>query len=310
MDNWQGHLTTSSSYYCQVPGWYLCQGTTPFAYTGTTQYCFAAGFKATTGGVSVPAVRGQLLLMGSGKNPVPQACDLIEQTVTGPPGGTGDGIYMTGLQTSGGTLNSSATGSKVPYMSVRWVCAISGTATLGVPANAAWPVPPSYVTALELNTGIRDTIRFLTYPPVCKAYYTAGSATIPNQVFPAGTVVPLNTILVDNYNGFVTGGSGGFSAPVAGVYCLYAQVNYASSSATSTAYSAGLSVNGAAIQWGDSTFKFAADSTGGGAVVRKRIRLAYNDFVQFYAQQSSGGALALNTSVGNQTRFIAVWESA
>jgi hypothetical protein len=315
VDTWSGHNTTSTNwqtYFCQAPGWYLCEGYIPFAYTTATQAVFAAGFSATTGGTVEPVVRGQLQLVGSGKHPGTKVADLIRMSVTGPVGGTGDSVALTALQVTGSSVAyTSSPATLLPFVSVRWVAATSGTTGLPVPSNPAWPTPPSYVTSAELNAGIRDTIRFLTYPPVCKAYYVPGSASIPNQTFPSGTVVNLNTVPVDNYSGFTTGSAGGYTAPVAGVYYLYGQINYAAdSTATGVAYSAGLRVNSGTIQWGDSVFKDAAESSGGGAIVRKRLRLNSGDFVQFCAQQSSGGTLGLNGTTANQTRFIAIWESA
>jgi hypothetical protein len=171
-------------------------------------------------------------------------------------------------------------------------------------------VPTAYITPAFLNASIRDTILFLVNPPCCKAYYTAGSTSIPNQAFPSGTAVPLGSTAFDNYAAFTTGGGGGYTAPVAGVYFLYFQVNYASTASANVAYSAGLSVNGGTVQWGDSVFKGSADSSGGGAIVRKRLRLSAGDVVQPFAQQSSGGNLALNATSNNQTRFIALWESS
>ena len=315
VDTWNGHNTASGNwqtYYCQFPGWYLCQSFTPFAYTTATQILFSAGMIAKTGGVTQTVVRGQLQLMGSGKHPGPKCCDLIQMSATGPIGGGGDSVTPTALQISGSTLSYLATpASLLPFFSVRWVSALSGTAGLPVPVNASWPVPTAYITPAFLNTNIRDTINFLAYPPVCKAYYTAGSSSLPNQAFPNGTVVPLNTIMVDNYGGFTTGGSGGYTAPVAGVYLLAAQVNFASyNSAGGVAYSAGLSVNGGTIQWGDSVFQSGAQTTGAGACVRRRLRLNAGDYVQFYGQQSTGGSLNLNATGSNQTRFIALWEGS
>lgn len=240
-------------------------------------------------------------------------CDLIQMSVTGPIGGSGDTITPTSFQLSGGSLAyTSSPASLFPFMTARWVAALLAfTATLPVPSNPSWPVPPSFITPAFLNTNIRDTILFLVNPPCCKAYYTAGSTTIPNQAFPAGTAVPLNTVAFDNYAAFTTGSGGGYTAPVAGVYFLYGQVNYAPyGSGGAVAYSAGLSVNGGTIQWGDSVYRTTAEGNGGGAIVRKRLRLSAGDFVQLCAQQSTTGSLALNATAANQTRFIALWESA
>jgi hypothetical protein len=317
VDTWGGHATIGGSgavwqwYYCQAPGWYLAEGYTPFDYITATQACFAAGLVTVKSGVTEPVVRGQLQLVGSGYHPGPKLADLIPMSVTGPVGGTGDAVQLTCLQTTGSSqFLTNGPASLYPFLAVRWVAALTGTAGLNVPANPSWPVPPSYITSAGyLNPAIRDTIRFLTYPPICKAYYS-GSASIPSQTFPAGTVVNLNAVTVDNYSGFTTGASGGYTVPAGGLYYLYGQVNYATDSSGAAAYSAGLRVNGGTIQWGDSVYKTTSESTGGGATVRKRLRLNAGDFVQFMAQQSSGSTLSLNGTSNNQSRFIAVWESS
>jgi hypothetical protein len=309
IDTWDGHAsTTSSAYNCQAPGWYLCDATVPFAYTTATQAVFAAGFSGLTGGVAFGPLRGQLQLMGSGRNPSPQVCDLIEQTVAGPPGGSGDFIELIGFQATGSPVSLSATATKLPYMKLRWVAATSGTVSLPVPASPAWPVPPSYITSSFLNTNIRDTVRFLTYPPIYRAHYVAGSATLPNQAFPAGTVIALTNIDVDNYGGGTTGATAGYTAPVAGTYFCYGQFNLASNTNT-TAYCAGLAVNGGTTQWGDSVYKLT-DTTGGGAAVRKRLRLSAGDKVQLIGCQGSGGAIGYNSTAINQTRMIVVWDGS
>jgi hypothetical protein len=306
VDTWNGHLTTAAAYFCQAPGWYLAEVSMPYNYTGG-QALFYGGFSGLSGGVSFTSV-GELQQMGSGHNPQPQACDLILQTVTGPPGGSGDGIEPIAAQFTGGNVNLQSTTAVSPYMSVRWVAAASGTASLPVPANPAWPVPTAYITAAFLNANIRDTIRFLAYPPVYRAHYTAGSATLPTQSFPAGTVVPLTTIDVDNYSGGTTGTSASYTAPVAGVYFCYGQTNLAAPS-NQLNVCAGLSVNGGTTQWGTSAFSLT-NANGNGMCVRKRLRLNAGDTVQFISSQGSPGAIAYNTVANNQTRFLAVWESA
>src|ERR1035441_3851259 len=153
VDSWNGHnqQVDFTKYYCQAPGWYLCQGTCPWAYSGSTQYVFTAGFTALSGGVATGVVRGQLQLQGSTHFPEPQVADLILQSVTGAPGGGGDWISLTGMQATGSSIATVASGNLFPYVVILWVCATSGTQPLIVPANASWPVPPAYVTPAFLN---------------------------------------------------------------------------------------------------------------------------------------------------------------
>lgn len=315
-DNWNGHVTISAGgalgnqYWAPVPGWYLCRSViAPAISTPAAPFVTAAGFQGITGGTSFGPFRGGTVLIGPASSPVTmaaQCCDLIEQTASGSPGGSGDYIQPTFLQGSGSTLNLNANAGLLPFVTIRWVCAISGTQPLPVPPLTAAPSP---ITAAWLNANARDAIRFLTYPPVCKAIYTPGTATLPSGTLGTPSVVPLTTVTVDNYGGYTTGASAKYTAPVAGVYFLHGSYNLAGSSAA-TSYAAGLSVNGGTAQWGDIVTFAPAAGVNGGATVTRRLRLNAGDTVQFVASQSSGSAIAYSTSAALQTRFIAVWESA
>jgi len=306
-DNWNGHNGSAiDQYYCQLPGYYLARSVIPFLYSSATQALFCGGFSAVNNGAAVANTWGGRNLAGSTRNAVAITCDLIPQTITGAIGGSGDYIQFNLFAGASTTLQTAST--QLPAVCLRWVSALTGTQPLPVPANPAWVSPPSYVTSAFLNANIRDTIRFLLYPPVGKAIYTAGSSTLPSQAFPAGTVVPLTTAVVDNYGAFTTGASAAYTAPVAGNYFCYGQFALAAN-ANSTGYCAGLSVAGGTTQWGDSVFK-VSDTVGGGATVMKRLRLTAGQTVQLVACQGSGGAIAYDTAAVDQTRLIVVWEGS
>lgn len=308
-DPWNGHDWTglvtgavSSQMWCQAPGWYLARSEVAWAYTGA-QAMFAAGFLWRNNGSTVAAVRGGLLLNGSTHPLAAQSADLIEQTIAGPIGGSGDYIQATAFQNTGSGVNLNNTSTLQPTVSVRWASAISGTEPLPVPPLATVPSP---ITSAWMNANVRDTINFLTYPPICKAVYAPGSSTLATATFPAGSVVPLNSVTVDNYGGMTTGASAAYTAPVAGRYYVYGQMNLAAA-ASSTGYGAGIRINGGTTTWGDVVFK-TSDSSGGGATFNRRIRLNAGDTVQLMATQGSGSTIAYNTGSPNQTRFIIVWE--
>jgi hypothetical protein len=308
-DNWNGHNGASpSQYFAQAPGWYLCKSIVPFVYSGATQFMFRAGFVGVTGGVNSGAIAGPLQENASTHFPAPVCCDLIEQTVTGPIGGTGDYIQPTAFNGTTGAIALQNTTNTYPYFSVRWVALNTGTTGLPVPANPAWVSPPSFVTSAFLNANIRDTIRFLLYPPIAKAIYTPGSATLPSSTFPAGTVINLTTVTVDNYGGITTGASGGYTAPVTGNYFVYGQFNLGANSAGGS-YGAGLSVAGGTTMWGDVVAK-SADTAGAGASVGRRLRLTAGQQVQLIGTQNTGAAIAYDGAAVGQTRLIAVWEGA
>lgn len=305
-DTWNGHSTTTSpsKYFCQFPGWYLCQSSLPYIYTSATQSLFAGGFNGVNNAAGIGTTYGGLLLCGSTHNPAAQTCDLLPQTLTGGE----DFLQPTALQVSGGAVDLQDTAGQQAYVHIRWVAYLVGDTGLPVPANPAWPTPPSYVTSTFLNDNITDALTFLLYPPICKATYVPGTTTLASTSFPAGTVINFNNVAVDNYSGFTTGATGGYTAPVAGCYFCYGQINLAAN-ANATGYCAGFSIAGGTTIWGDVVLK-ASDAIGGGMTVTKRLRLTAGQKVQLVGCQGSGGAIEYNATEANATRMIVVWEGA
>ena len=307
-DAWNGHQEdispafagVTADYWAPLPGWYLCDARIPFSYTSSTPAPFMAGFIAVVGVSSTYGpVHGPIMANGSTSATVtPRCVDLIQQTIGGAPGGQGDFIQPLARQDSGSAQTLSVTAFALPTVSIRWVCAVSGTQPLPVPPLTAVPSP---ITSAWLNANLRDAVNFLVYPPVCKAHTTSGSVASGNLSSPK-TVSP-GTVDVDNYGAY---SAGLYTAPVSGRYIVAGQVNFASSSTTAT-YACGIQVNGTAVLWGDA-LRFAGSGLAGGAGVTKRIRLSAGDTVQLVAAQNSGAALNLNTTASNQTRLIVVWE--
>ena len=302
-DAWNAHAATSQSsqVFAPVPGWYLCRCALSFTTSATSQV--GGGFNWTTGGALTSGVRGVVVATGGTGNLTAQCCDLIEQTASGPQGGGGDDVQPFCWQNSGGAANlASGAGlnAPLPTVTVRWVCAVSGAEPLPVPPLAAVPSP---ITSSWMNANVRDAIRFLVYPPICKAVYTPGSATLANSSLAAPGTAPCGTVAVDNYGGYNTS-TYTYTAPVGGRYALYGQVNL-EAGGSGTYIAAGLSVNGGTPQWGDIASYLSG--TAGGASVSRRLRLNAGDTVKLAAAQASGSAIAYNVA-GNQTRLIAVWD--
>jgi hypothetical protein len=301
-DVWGGFANPASNVYtCQLQGWYLCEARLPFNYTSSTPAQLLAGFSSsdTSAGATF---YGAPTVSGSTTFTIARSLDLI-QMLTG--GSSGTVTAVLARQNSGGTVNLNNGAPEIPTVSMRWVCALSGTAPLPVPPLTAVPTP---ITSAWLNSCLRDTISFLIYPPAVRAHYTAGSSTLANTTLASPAVVPLTTVDLDNYSGYTTGASAHYTAPVSGRYFFAGQVFLASSS-TTTWYACGVRVNGTTAYWGGIP-RFAGTSQAGGAAVVKRLRLNAGDTVQLIAAQASGGAIAYNTTASNQTRFLAVWEGA
>lgn len=311
VDNWNGYAYgTAVPYYVQAPGYYLVNGGVAWAYSAGTAHQFVTGLSGTTGGTAW-SLWGPLSPNCSVAGALPQVTDLVLATATGAPGGTGDYIQLDGAQWSGGSLDLGSAPPFCPYLQLRWVAAQTGTAGLPVPANAAFPVPPDYVTSAWLNANVRDAISFLAYPPIARAHFGSGSPSLASAAFPSGeSVAPvLNTVDIDNYEGF---SDGVYTAPVDGVYLCYQQVNTVGSSGAMT-LSAGFSINGGTTQWcatGFSTSSSGLTQLGQGAYGRRRFRLNAGDTITPMASQDTGSAVAYYTYAGAQTRMIVVWESA
>lgn len=307
-DTWAGHLVTNvgsatnAQYWAPVSGWYLVRVAAAFQYISSTQAAFAGAMQGVTNGIAWGPVRGAVVLDGSTNNPVAQSIDLVQMSAAGSPGGSGDWVQFNAYQNTGGSINLQSAATQLPTASARWVCATSGTEPLPVPPLTPCPSP---VTSAWLNANVRDAIRFLTYPPICRAYYVPGTVTLASQAFPGSAAPPINTAIVDNYGGLNTT-TGLYTAPVAGRYLIAGQFNLASA-AVSGAYACGITVNGGTVQWGDRVNK-VSDSTGGGAGVVKRVRLNANDTVQLRASQNTGSTIAYNTGTEAQTRLVIVWE--
>jgi hypothetical protein len=311
-DTWGGHPEDAgpawaglqAAYWCPLPGWYLCDFRAPWTYASTTPNSFLAGWTGNiNGGTTYGPNYGAVTVNGLGQGTTSRAVDLIPMTFAGPPNGSGDFIQPFASAGNSGTIPLNTSPANLPTACIRWACSLTGTEPLPVPPLAAVPSP---ITSAWLNGNVRDTVRFLTYPPVAKAYFTPGSATLANSSLSSPQVLTLNTTAVDNYGGITLGASAKYTAPVAGRYFLAGQFNLGASSVT-TWYACGVMVNGSAVYWGDAV-RFAGSPLAAGAGITKRLRLSAGDYVQLVAAQASGGGIAYNTTQAAMTMLIAAWE--
>jgi hypothetical protein len=310
-DTWNGHLEDVSpafagltaSYWCQLPGWYLCDFRAPWTYASTTPNSFLAGWNGISNGSSYGPNYGAVTVDGLGQGTTSRSVDLIPLHIAGPANGAGDLIQPYASAGNSGTIPLNTSAQNLPTASIRWVCSLTGTEPLPVPPLTAVPTP---ITSAWLNANVRDTIRFLTYPPVMKAYFTPGSATLANSTLASPQVLTLNTTAVDNYGGLTLGASAKYTAPVAGRYLLAGQFNLGASS-TTTWYACGLMVNGSTVYWGD-IVRFAGSPLAAGAGITRRLRLGAGDTVQLIGAQASGGGIAYNTTQAAMTMMLACWE--
>lgn len=305
-DTWNGHLAppsaTTSQYWAPLAGWYVTDIRLPWTYSGAAAM-FYSGVQMLSNGISVGASWGPLAVNGSGSGLTARCVDLLPMHVAGAAGGTGDYIQPLARQDSGSAVSLNNSAVNLPTASIRWACALSGTASLAVPPLASVPTP---ITSAWLNSNVRDTVNFLVYPPALKAHYVAGSSTLANSTLTTPQVVPLSTADLDTYSGLTTGASAKYTIPVSGRYLVAGQVSLAVSS-TATFYACGVYVNSTTLYWG-SVVRFAGSSIAGGAGIIRRLRFNAGDTVQLVGAQGSGGAVAYSTAASSQTRLILVWE--
>jgi hypothetical protein len=306
-DNWNGHSDGDNpqAYYGMVQGWYLCECTIPLnASTTGLQAALICGVQnqgaLTTYGGGLEGYSASFAYQNA-------AAMLMEQVGT-LDGASNDYIYAGAWQNNSGASNqplSNTTGA-YPWLNCRWVSAISGTEPLSVPANAAFPAPPALLGHTFMNTNIRDTIRFLTYPPVMEAFYTGGGTFPSESTIPTvGTTTPLGSKTVDNYSAFSTS-TYTWTAPVAGLYYAYGCVSGVASAHGSN-LAAGITVTSANYNsgtqitlWGGAIAVVVSETNA--AIVRKRLRLNAGDTVQL-------GSFQYDTVNPDITWGAAPWES-
>lgn len=301
-DPWQGHSPLGSdpqNYYCQSPGWYLAEGFVPWTYTGATILQFGCGLGVNTASGLVTS-NGQFHFENSGQNPGVFVSDLVHLQRTGAPGSASADYVQLQAFTSGSGLSLQGSSPNVPRLSLRWM-GTGASSSLAVPANAAWPVPPSYITTTWLNANIRDAVTFLSDPPMLRRVRNPSASDFPSTTWPSGTTFALTTPSLDNYGAY---SSGQWTVPQPGVYYVSCQAGTLGSGGAAR-YAAGVSVNGT-ITWGNAILSASGAL---GTVITSfadRFRLAAGDTVALAAFQDSGSDLQTTADM----RMIIAWEAS
>lgn len=304
-----GHSAANQSrYICQVAGWYLAAGSVAYTSSATAlSNTYIAGIRVNGSNASTNLFEGAKQPGANSHTIMPLVCELIRLNV-------GDYVELATFQNSGAaaTLTSTNAGTPsivyAPNLTLTWVAATSGTVGLAVPSPASW-TDGTVLTAATLNTQIRDTARFLTYPPIARLYYsgtTPAGQTLANSTWATHS---WDTATVDNYTGW--GGTGlnptRYTAPVAGHYLIATQ------SSTTGAFTGkrgvGIRINGATDHYGGyfAAVAAAGHSQGGLAATTVRLlKLNAADYVETIGFQNQGAAVALSTGT-SVCKLIAVW---
>ena len=316
-DPWAGHLTTSNvaTYYGIFPGYYLCEFEAPLNYTSGSGQMSAViegqegtGPQTAYGGQSMPNSAT------SSRYCQPTAAKLLAFSVTGNYGAAGNNFAQGAVyQSSGSQQQPLITATRYPQMQIQWVSALTGTAGLPVPDNDAWPEPPQPVSSTFVNASVRDTIGFLSYPPVMEAYL-AGAQTLASQTsLPgAGSVVSLDTAYIDTYSAF-NATTHTWTAPVPGTYLCYGQAPVTGGSGAvsvdcgllvvSAFYNGGTQIS----IWGGAQAASTSSSEVNCGNVRRLLRLNAGDTVRLCAFQDGATTPALPSSGIWQSRLITIW---
>ena len=318
IDNFGGHLphVSSTNYYGMFPGWYLVQCSAAFGNTlgGAGVTGCHIGFSSAGGGVTT--FGGVQIANGNAATTYASA-KLINFVNTGTFNGpANDYVQAIVFQDSGSAQTCSNITTNFPWLSARYISAASGTNGLPAPACPAWPAPPTVLGHSFLNTNLRDTIRFLTYPPFAEPVLNS-AYSLPSQsgALPAvGTTIPLDHVGVDSYGAFSTS-THTYTAPANGVYYVYWLLSFTPNSTTDVAVpgitiSSGNYNGGTQFTWwpGQTPVYFPQVNS---FATRRRLRLNSGDTLQFagYQHDSAGTAVPLGEGIANQNicRAIIIW---
>ena len=154
------------------------------------------------------------------------------------------------------------------------------------------------VSAAFMNQQVRDVVNYLAYPPMLRVHGSTQSLT--TQTFPASTQINLTTVTLDNFSGW-NGTSHEYVFPQSGVYYVYGQVPF---QAAINNYSAGISINGGTVQWGDSIR--TQTSLINCATVRKTVRVTAGQTLTLQACVDNNN-VTLESASNSYATLLALW---
>jgi hypothetical protein len=307
VDNVSGHSDSANTSRWAAPGtstgpdWYLAIGQVPFGTTDPTKsYIAALRINGAT------TFEGSKTSGVTGHNATPMVCDLLQLN-------SGDYVELCGRQDTGGAV-STTIATKTPTLGIRWVCAGSGT-TVATPGTPRTWTAADAITAdttggvnVPLNLHIRDTIRWLNYPPIARVTSQTSSQTIPTG---SGTWTSFQfpTSTVDNYGMWSSGANTKLTCQRAGVYFVHGLAAVAEASGAAGYRASRLLINGTTVYGGMSSQAATASTAGTQLPAFAHIRLAAGDTIELQMQQNDTGALTVKTGSGDHARLIAVWRS-
>ncbi len=312
VDNVAGHNDSANTSRWYAPStinttdWYLALGVIPYAGTDPTK-SYITGYRIDGSAI----IEGSKLPGTTGHTHTGLICDLVQMT--------SDGTHyaeLLGRHDAGVSVNTVVSG-KSPALSMRWVCSGSGTVVALPSAPRTWTAA-DLLTAdttgagkVPLNLHIRDTIRWLNFPPIARITSVGTAQTIPTGTG-TWTSIQFPTMTVDNYGMWSSGTNTKPTCQRAGLYFVHGLASVVEV-VGAAGYRAArilhtIAAGGTAIYGGASTPPATNSSSGTQIPASALIRMAVGDTLELQMQQSDVGALAVRPSTGH-ARLIAVWRS-
>lgn len=319
LDTTGGHSFTSdpARWFAAVTGWYLIRGVVPYVNAGNNnQYRFNCSFQVFTAAGSVlSSADGGCHGGSSGDFVMPNGAELAVLNAPSTVITNNDYVRMYAYQDTGAarSLAINTPAGVFPAMFARWVGTATGF-TKPVPSPATWP-DTTQITGAIMNAQVRDTIQFLSFPPMARLTATS-TQPIGSQTFPAGTAVTFGSASAfgtsassDNYGGWSSGTNPSrYTFQRAGRYYAYGQAAYAQANAG--AFAAGLRVNGGTTQWGT---RVEAPSLSTNPIVvncEQYLRANAGDYAELIASQNSGASVSTTANSSTTSKLIVLWEGS
>lgn len=299
-----------------VGDYYLCIGYIPYSSNDANSVYEANIYSHSSPGTEVAGISAP----GNGAHALTAlVVELVSAT-----GQTSGGPFVTlEAYVAGSTASSTATGSKIPSLTVMWV----GGSWIWTPLQSPVSSPHTWVDADEatanatglssqtggqkvpLNIEVVQNTAFHTSPPTFRANsYTSGTAA--TAVTDAWTSIPLPSMDIDNFGGWSSSANTRYTVKQAGLYLVSGTVAWIEAVSPTGYRICRLRVNGDNTQvYGGNTFQVTAGCASRriSNVAVAMIQLNAGDYLELQFSHNQGSSLTLDSN--GFSFMLAVWQS-